>query len=211
MKKVELLYPTPLFTDHLKNYFNNYEKFVQYLIQCLNNEEWRLNEGLDQTKDSLLNEKSEYSDLVNILHEIIDSIKNEFEFDTERFLINQMWANKSKINDSHPGHHHPNSFFSGIVYLTDGSPTYFNDPVLFRVSSQLKVHSNFDKELFKFNPNPGQILIFPSWLYHGTEPNTNQERISISFNTFPEGKTNFKYPFNNLSQLNVYKKEKNNG
>jgi len=34
-----------------------------------------------------------------------------------------------------------------------------------------------------YRPRPGGMLIFPSWLYHGVEPNlTDTPRVSLSFN-----------------------------
>jgi uncharacterized protein (TIGR02466 family) len=209
MKRIELIHPTLLFIDHLDNYFDNSLEYIEKIIHLLNQENWDLSEGVgvDQTKNSLLHLQNEYYGITNTINLILDSIKKDFNFDTERFSINQMWANNSKLNRSHPMHYHPNSFFSGIVYLTSGSKTYFQDPVMFRLSSQIQVSSDLDNPMFEIEPNPGQIVIFPSWLYHGTQQNKIENRMTISFNSIPEGKTNFKNSNNRLSQLNVYQGE----
>jgi len=72
-------------------------------------------------------------------------------------------------------------------------PKYFsNDPVNSRSNTLLFVKSSLDNSKCEIKPIPGSLIVFPSWLVHGTNQNKDIfERVSISFNTFPQGKINF--------------------
>lgn len=144
-----------------------------------------------QSKDVALHKRSEYQPITNFIESILENIKLEGEYDTEQFSITEMWANKSHQNIQHPTHYHPNSYFSGVFYFTDGSPINFMDPVIHRVASLLFVDNKFHRPFRTHDVFPGLLIIFPSWLYHNTSPNTNEARWSMSFNCFPMGKTNY--------------------
>lgn len=87
-------------------------------------------------------------------------------------------------------HKHPGSEISGVLYLKadeKSSPIYFDNPNPF--SSFITVDSSNNREFLctstKFKPKTGTMLLFPSWLSHGSgdEENMSEERIILSFNT----------------------------
>ena len=42
--------------------------------------------------------------------------------------------------------------------------------------------NQYNSQVVKIYPQPGKLIVFPSWLQHSVEPNlTNEERVSISF------------------------------
>ena len=44
--------------------------------------------------------------------------------------------------------------------------------------------NEYNSNMWSIDPNPGDLVIFPSWLAHYTEPNmSNKDRISMSFNS----------------------------
>ncbi len=47
-----------------------------------------------------------------------------------------------------------------------------------------KIHSEFNEApKIEYQPVAGTVLIFPSWLYHGVQPNLDDvSRVCISFN-----------------------------
>ena len=105
-----------------------------------------------------------------------------------------MWANVSKSKNRHALHLHANSYFSGVLYLdAPSSPGNigFKDP---RVASEMlsfdyKLGSMFKERTIEIEPKPGRMLMFPSWLSHGTKPgnfNDSENRISLSFNVLPK-------------------------
>jgi len=197
------LFPTIVFNTHL-NYFT--EDYLNVIEDCKNNlnsnEKWKDGKVIYQTYDNELHKNSRYKVLVNFFHNTLDEIKKLYEYDTERFEINLMWANKTNKGGYHRIHYHPNSYFSGVFYLSPGAPTIFQDPNIFKISSALNVFSNEPREQ-GYVGNPGSLLIFPSWLYHGTNNNDVDSRMTISFNTLPSGKTNYNINDHLYSRMNI--------
>jgi uncharacterized protein (TIGR02466 family) len=107
--------------------------------------------------------------------------------------ISGMWSNVHTLGSKHHYHQHPNSFVSGVYYpdftqCEDIGKIVFVDP---RQAKNM-VYADFVKSSCISNrniwvtPEPGLLLLFPSWLEHGTEPfrsnNSSDVRISVSFN-----------------------------
>ena len=109
--------------------------------------------------------------------------------------ITQSWLNKSKPDEWHHVHFHPNSYLSGVFYIRCLS----NDGINFdnRVTgSYNNIKFQMPKEMTVWNSvgvtvsiTEGDLVLFPSWVPHSVNPNEtkNKERISLSFNTFPIG------------------------
>ena len=98
------------------------------------------------------------------------------------------WANVSRSGDYNKVHNHPGAMWSGAFYVAlgkrDKEPAgngciEFVDP---RPGNQYAFKVVVD-------PRPGQLLMFPAWLYHYVNPfRGTGERISIAFNTTAEVK-----------------------
>jgi uncharacterized protein (TIGR02466 family) len=112
----------------------------------------------------------------------------------KKIIITESWVNKNGKNEYHHKHTHPNSFLSGIFYLTSNSSgktnfltenMWYSDEHLFQSNSD---ESTYDKyNIFSEKPEAGKLLIFPSKLSHNVEPNmSDTRRYSISFNAYPE-------------------------
>jgi uncharacterized protein (TIGR02466 family) len=108
-----------------------------------------------------------------------------------------MWGNRSEFQQWHHPHVHHNSLISGIFYLVNSdSCTWFSVENIWDLwSNSLGLKPYFDRENFsrvihKEKTIRGNLLIFPSYLYHSVDENTNvdYDRYTISFNTFPCGK-----------------------
>jgi len=115
------------------------------------------------------------------------------KYDMELY-ITQAWLNITKPGTSHHAHSHPNSIISGVFYIQteEDDKITFVDP-----NAHLKNLITIERENFTiwnsdtwFLPaNPGELILFPSWLSHKVEVNENAttDRISLSFNTFVKG------------------------
>jgi uncharacterized protein (TIGR02466 family) len=100
------------------------------------------------------------------------------------------WANVARTGHYHRVHNHPSSAWSGVYYVEVGAP----DPAQ-PLSGVLEIcdprpftemistpGSPFGKRVI-FRPEPGTMVLFPSWLYHFVNPVSGTgERISIAFN-----------------------------
>ena len=115
----------------------------------------------------------EYSDQSKI--KIVNKIKNSW------FNIQDK---ESVLND----HTHPNSILSGGLYINVGekaSKLYFHNPNPFVYHTFTKEPlSDYTYECYYFNPKKGDLIIFPSWLKHGSNKDKNfyKDRTVISFN-----------------------------
>ena len=91
-------------------------------------------------------------------------------------------------------HNHANSFISGVVYLT---PTHPDARTVFMKSpggtefSFKNDHAgvttgpyNADKWISP-PPEPGDVVLFPSYLMHAVPPNPGERRITMAFNAIP--------------------------
>jgi len=121
-----------------------------------------------------------------------------------------MWANSLGKNASIQLHSHSNSFFSGVWYPDDveidhtdnGGCLKFVDPVK-RHFVMPKVSASNELNLGEVivRPKKGTLLIFPSWLEHGTIPNRNitDPRFSVSFNFWMKGELGNDHSLNRLN------------
>ncbi len=96
------------------------------------------------------------------------------------------WLTKSEFLQSSQMHPHSLSILSGVLYFDECSP------IEFRHRDMFYDHINFfsDPKMIttKISPKKGDLLIFPSFIYHRITPNRNKKtRYSLAFNTFFTG------------------------
>ena len=105
--------------------------------------------------------------------------------------ITQSWVNYTLPNHYHRKHTHPNSLVSGVFYvsaLRDQDKLFFVKDDYERILVPAREFNMFSSNLWMIPVGTGDLLLFPSDLPHMVEPTTsNQTRISLSFNSFPEG------------------------
>jgi uncharacterized protein (TIGR02466 family) len=194
-QKISLLFPTPVakiqfkeldvislaaksIVDNLTTF--NYEQ-LEYANVC--------------TSSDNLHTLPEFQNLLKIIDREAQLFFNDYlGLDSNKVKMTCMWSNIQKDTCRHNTHQHPNSFYSGVVYLNiptgdnvDPGNIFFIDP---RYSKNMmyaeytKQNPLSDREWW-FNPVTGMMLLFPSWLEHGTKlcriP-PDQYRISLSFN-----------------------------
>lgn len=104
-------------------------------------------------------------------------------------LIRGMWSVRLRSEGFHLNHYHPGGWISSAFYLVlpparsmsrGGGWLKFGEPA-FPTSPRL------DAEYF-VKPEPGLLVLFPSYLWHGTVPFAGEqdaERITIAFDVLP--------------------------
>jgi len=108
--------------------------------------------------------------------------------------LKEMWVNVLDTGGRQAMHNHANSFISGVVYLT---PTHPDARTVFMKSpggtdfSFKNDHAgtitgpyNADKWISPA-PDPGDLVLFPSYLMHAVPPNPGARRITMAFNAIP--------------------------
>ena len=119
--------------------------------------------------------------LQNILHmPLMSNLKKQVEgyLDEIGCVLDNSWGQKYIKNQAHTIHTHPNSIYSGIIYVevTD-APTFFLHPYAGNIPDSRKFAYLYE------NGEPNTMILFPSYIPHFVEKHTNNtERIVISFN-----------------------------
>ena len=128
------------------------------------------------------------------------------DYDLEWIL--QGWANVNMRGDYHNLHNHPHSWLSGTYYVSvpdqSDADTFRSDlnpsaisffdprPQANVLLPDIKDATPFNSHTYAVTPEPGQMIIFPSWLAHRVAINrSKQERISLSFNVMLQGAYGF--------------------
>lgn len=142
-----------------------------------------------------LRHNERFKDLFSWFNQCLEQVKTSMNYDCERISITNSWVNVAlpeyKMHQNY--HKHSMSFYSAIYYLTDGSATEFEDPLTDRARGQLEVLRENYQPWEQIVPEPGKLVIFPSYVYHRSHVHIgDKSRYIISFNTLPEGKINYK-------------------
>lgn len=104
--------------------------------------------------------------------------------------ITQSWLNYTKPGEFHHKHAHPNSFVSGVLYMKaakERDRIYFYRNGYQQIKLTAKDWNLYNSESWWFEAVTGELILFPSSLEHMVETVQEDERISLSFNTFPVG------------------------
>jgi uncharacterized protein (TIGR02466 family) len=108
--------------------------------------------------------------------------------------LKEMWVNVLDTGGHQAMHNHANSFISGVVYLTPthpGSQTVFmkspgGTDFLFKNDHAGMTPGEFNADKWiSPAPEPGDMVLFPSYLMHAVPPNQGERRITLSFNAIP--------------------------
>jgi uncharacterized protein (TIGR02466 family) len=108
--------------------------------------------------------------------------------------LKEMWVNVLDRGGHQAMHNHANSFISGVVYLTPthpGSQTVFmkspgGTDYIFKNDHPKVTPGPFSADKWiSPAPQPGDMVLFPSYLMHAVPPNQGERRITLSFNAIP--------------------------
>ncbi|HWM69539.1 MAG TPA: TIGR02466 family protein [Steroidobacteraceae bacterium] len=108
--------------------------------------------------------------------------------------LKEMWVNVLDTGGHQAMHNHANSFISGVVYLTpthsSAQTVFMKSPggtdFLFRNDHAGMTPSEFSADKWiSPAPDPGDVVLFPSYLMHAVPPNQGERRITLAFNAIP--------------------------
>ena len=111
-----------------------------------------------------------------------------------RWLVKEVWVNVLQTGGSQTLHNHANCFASGVLYLTpsDSSAcTVFSRSLgatefVFRNAGAATDPGRFSCEKWVAPlPQPGDLILFPSYLLHEVPVNRGVERVTLAFNAIP--------------------------
>ncbi len=108
--------------------------------------------------------------------------------------IKEMWVNVLDPGGQQATHNHANSFVSGVLYLTpthpDSRTTFMKSPggtdFAFRNDHEGVATGPFNAQKWVGPaPEPGDLVLFPSYLLHAVPPNRGERRITLALNAIP--------------------------
>jgi uncharacterized protein (TIGR02466 family) len=111
------------------------------------------------------------------------------------WTVKEMWTNVLENGGNQTLHAHANSFASGIIYLTPSHPacrTVFVRPpggndFSFRHHTRTAAMGPYNAGKYVLpEAEPGDLVLFPSYLYHEVPRNQGDQRITIAFNAIPD-------------------------
>ena len=193
-REVYELFPDPIFHYKLENYKQINKELLNYILEL-------------QKKDKKGNNRSNRGgwhspnfDLVNpgppinfinsfkdfLKHIIEDEIGWEYIPNKQRVVA--MWAIINKKNSYNVKHNHQNCYLSSAYYIkkpeNSGDITFYDpkESKTYRFP-EVEKHTNYSAESVTIKPEEGDLLIFPSYLYHDVGVNlSDEERVVVSFN-----------------------------
>ena len=107
---------------------------------------------------------------------------------TRPVKLDSYWSIIQNYGSIFKNHTHPYSVYSGSLYINvnnDSSKIWFDNPNPNIMNEHFLKENEFNRDLFSIQPKNGQLIVFPSWLKHGSDYDINKmkNRVSISFNT----------------------------
>ena len=144
-----------------------------------------------QSEDTFVLDRPELANIRAFIEAKLHQYVTQIMASTDKLVITQSWLNKSKKGESHHEHVHPNSLISGVWYpqIHEQLP-----PIQFCSKNQRDValssekYNTFNSATFMLPMKKGELILFPSNLSHSVPANqSDEERISLSFNTWAKG------------------------
>jgi hypothetical protein len=108
--------------------------------------------------------------------------------------VKEMWVNVLDQGGRQAMHNHANSFVSGVIYLTSTHPeartVFMKSPggtdFAFRNDHKGMKPSQYSADKWiSPQPEPGDVVLFPSYLMHAVPPNPSERRLTMAFNAIP--------------------------
>ena len=181
--------------------FSLFPTLVLYFPQFISSKECNKIFKLLKTKkcydhEALIRGKSSHRSNVStgILSEISIDLTpplQEYSHQSRIKIVNKIshsWFNIQDKESVLKEHSHPSSILSGGLFINVGkkaSKLYFHNPNPFVSYTETKEPlNNYSYDWYSFNPKKGDLIIFPSWLRHGSNgyKNLYSNRTVISFN-----------------------------
>tara|TARA_X000000368_G_scaffold107235_1_gene83291 strand:- start:662 stop:1249 length:588 start_codon:yes stop_codon:yes gene_type:complete len=189
---MHLFFPTPIWASKINNYEETNKEMHEYIIDL---------QSKDPDGISKSNFKGWHSKDFDMKHEqpknFITSIKNNVNFalndmgwdlNKQTVKIKSVWAIINRKDAWNQKHHHSNSDLSAAYYVSAHDKCgdiVFYDPRPAPVHNHpiSKFPNKLNATVNSIKPEPGMLVLFPSYLEHSVNPNLSDEkRIVISFN-----------------------------
>ena len=193
-KKIYNLFPVPIFQYKIENYQEINQELLNYILELQ-----KINKignthsnrgGWHSPNFDLVNEGPP----INFINKFKDFLKHiissdmGWEYIPNKQRIVAMWAIINKKNSFNVMHNHQNCYLSASYYVRkpeDSGDITFFDPKEAKTYRFPKIekYTEYSTEIVTIEPGEGDLLIFPSYLYHSVGENLSDDnRVVVSFN-----------------------------
>jgi uncharacterized protein (TIGR02466 family) len=189
---MHLFFSTPIWTSKISNFEVINNEMIEYISDI------QKNDPLGVVKSNF---KGWHSKNFNVNDKqpkkFIESIKNNinlaindmgWDLTTQSAKIQSIWAIINEKDAWNQKHHHSNSDLSAAYYVSAhekcGDIVFYDPrPAPVHNHPRSKIPNNLNATVNSIKPEPGMLVLFPSYLEHSVNPNLSEKkRIVISFN-----------------------------
>lgn len=189
---MHLFFSTPIWTSKIDGYDKVNEEMLNFIINLQKKDSTGIVKSNFKgwhSKDFDLKDKC-LTKFVTAIKKNINTSLNDmnWDLDSQSVKITNMWAIINEKGALNQKHHHSNSDISAAYYVSahdDCGDIVFYDPRPARVYRHpiAKSPNKLNATINSVKPEPGLLVLFPSYLEHSVNPNlSNKKRIVISFN-----------------------------
>ena len=193
-KKIYNLFPVPIFQYKIENYQEINQELLNYILEL------QKKNKIGNTHSNRGGWHSPNFDLVNegppinFINKFKDFLKHiissdmGWEYIPNKQRIVAMWAIINKKNSFNVMHNHQNCYLSASYYVRkpeDSGDITFFDPKEAKTYRFPKIekYTEYSAGAVTIKPEEGDLLIFPSYLYHAVGENLSDDsRVVLSFN-----------------------------
>jgi uncharacterized protein (TIGR02466 family) len=168
-------------------------KLTEIEESFIKKQETRLNGGNLTSVNDRLFDSAEIAEIARFCEESVQEYYKEIyapKYDVKPY-ITQSWANYTSKGQWHHKHTHSNSFISGVFYVQaqkNIDKIFFLKDKYEQIKLSTDNYNVYNSESWWIGVETGQLVLFPSGLNHMVQTvETDETRISISFNTFLKG------------------------
>lgn len=188
-KNVHHLFPTALFAFQLQDHATLNQQLLATIYQLKQRDPgYSASNMLGWHSKSHLFELEAFQGFKTLTDTAVLEVAQAIGYGEIPIKAANCWANVNPKYASNKIHDHANCLLSGVYYVKtpkDSGTLMFYDPRSAKTFYKPLV-SNFTAytaDAVAHAAEEGLLLIFPSWLKHGVEPNlSDEDRVSISFN-----------------------------
>ena len=189
---MHLFFSTPIWASKIPDYEKINEEMLSYIINLRKNDP----DGVSKSNFKGWHSKDFYmkdeqpKNFIEAIKNNINIAINDMGWDLNKqsAKLKSLWAIINEKDAWNQKHHHSNSDLSAAYYVSAHEKCgdiVFYDPRPAPVHNHpiSKSANNLNATVKSIKPEPGMLVLFPSYLEHSVNPNlSNKKRIVISFN-----------------------------
>jgi uncharacterized protein (TIGR02466 family) len=177
------IYKVDLNNDIVQQQFENVYADLKNNNKLQYNDEWNSHKLSDITFEQNLINEYHLHEFRSEIAKHLEIYLSQIKFDKPSYWkIVECWMTEYSKGDFAHIHTHVPADVSGVYYVKSNS----NDGRVFFMDPNQQVNTFVYRHLGDrkfYTPKVGTLILFPSYLNHGVEPNrTDDERVSVAFN-----------------------------